>query len=573
VSHVRDASIEESDAPERTLPEATSVRSVSPATNGWPRGPAALIELQRTAGNRAVGRILRRRTPPRPQRRHLLRRRLPNASELQDILSDVGGGGRVASADAAASLAGLQRLWARIDPELTPAEHADLLALGVTGLTIAQLSALPAADVASKWATGWSALNALQPWELQRRWAEALFKVKPELQLGDPRLIDIGPRPGTSDAANIQTLVDNANKVFDKIAAGAKDGDVKQVFGNANLIKAKKKYAEGRKWMNKLKGTNHIVTDRSGYNREVGLGGLTGFQAQISLEPDAIDNPNRRESVITMIHESMHAGNADVSDKGYINQPSFDKLPEDVKLTNAAHFEVVPRRTLPKDNPADPADAFAFPGQTFTPAGSAGPGGAVTPPLTPRQQAIRGASEMFRSAWGLGLNLHMLFVQVYKAPTDWDTLDLSTQFGGVPPGIHFSDVLPFWSKVEKLTIHERTHINAAAGKTSTNPVTLIDIALSEGLVRKLSDAQDAVPQTEADADAFEKANATAAQIAAATGSVNDERDFLMKLVLSKRIGSITGSTDRDFRAATQMGTMPGDWKTILKVRPPASFAD
>jgi hypothetical protein len=47
----------------------------------------------------------------------------------------------------------------------------------------------------------------------------------------------------------------------------------------------------------------------------------------------------------------------------------------------------------------------------------------------------------------------------------------------------------------------------------------------------------------------------------------------MKLVLSKRVGSITGSTDRDFRAATQMGTMPGDWKTILKVRPPASFAD
>jgi hypothetical protein len=573
VSHAPDVSAEQTDAEEVARLDPAAVRSTSSAVDGRSRGAAALLELQRTAGNRAVGRMLRRRTASPPQRRRLLRRRLPNASELQDILSDVSGGSRVASADAAISQAGLQRLWARIDTELTAAEHADLFAVGVTGLTVAQLSVLPAPDQASKWATGWTAVNALQPWELQRHWAEALFKVKPELQLGDPRLIDIGPRPATADAANIQTLVDNANKVFDKIAAGAQDADVKQVFGNANLVKAKKKYAEGRKWMNKLKTTNHIVTDRSGYNREVSLGGLTGFQAQISLEPDAIDNPNKRESVVTLIHESMHAGNGDVSDKGYINQPSFDKLPEDVKLTNAAHFEVVPRRVLPKDDPADPADPFAFAGQTFTPAGSAGPGGAVTPPLTPRQQAIRGASEMFREAWGLGLNLHMLFVQVYKTPSDWDTLDLSTQFGGVPAGTHFSDVLPFWSKVEKLTIHERTHINAAAGKMSTNPVTLIDIALSEGLVRKLSAAQDAVPQTEADADAFEKANATGAEIAAATGSVNGERDFLMKLVLSKRVGSITGSTDRDFRAATQMGTMPGDWKTILKVRSPATFAD
>lgn len=325
--------------------------------------------------------------------------------------------------------------------------------------------------------------------------------------------------------------------------------------------------------MNKLHTDNHIVTDRSGYNAEVGLGGLTGFQAQISLEPDAIDNPGKRESVVTMIHESMHAGNADVSDKGYINQPSFDKLPEDVKLTNAAHFEVVPRRILPKDNAADPVDKFSFAGQTFVPAGSAGSGGAVTPPLTPRQQAVRAASEMFRSAWGLGLNLHMLFVQVYKVPTDWDTLDLSTQFGGVDPGTHVSDVLPFWSKVEKLTAHDRTHINPSLGKASTNPVTLIDVPLSEGLVRKLSDAMDAVPGTEADADAFEKANASAAEIVAATGSVNNERDFLMKLVLSKRVGSITGSTDRDFRAALQMGTMPSDWKTILKKRAPATFAD
>jgi hypothetical protein len=566
-----EAFTEGTEAVESARPEPITGRSSTPRRAAPLRAPAAVLELQRTAGNRAVGRVLRR-VAPRTSRR-LLRRRLPSAAELQDILSDVSGATRTASADAAVFQAGLQRLWDRINPELTATERAELMTIGVTGLTAAQLSALPPADQATKWATGWTALNALKPWELAGHWADALFKVKPALGLADPRLIDTGPRPGTNDAVNIQKLVNNANNVFDRIAAGANDTDVKQIFGTANLVKAKKKYAEGRKWMNKLHTDNHIVTDRSGYNAEVGLGGLTGFQAQISLEPDAIDNPGRRESVVTMIHESMHAGNADVSDKGYINQPSFDKLPEDVKLTNAAHFEVVPRRILPKDNAADPVDKFSFAGQTFVPAGSAAPGGAVTPPLTPRQQAVRAASEMFRSAWGLGLNLHMLFVQVYKVPTDWDTLDLSTQFGGVDPGTHFSDVLPFWSKVEKLTVHDRTHINPSLGKASTNPVTLIDVALSEGLVRKLSDAMDAVPQTEADADAFEKANASAAEIAAGTGSVDNERDFLMKLVLSKRVGSITGSTDRDFRAAVQMGTMPSDWKTILKKRAPATFAD
>jgi len=570
VNRAPDVHAETTEAVESARPVPIATKPISRG-GGHVHGPESVIELQRTAGNRSVSRLIGLRTPPRRARR-LLRRRLPNAAELQDILSDVSGASRVASLDAAVSQAGLQRLWDRINPELTASERSDLMAIAVTGMTVAQLAALPPADQTSKWSTGWTALGALKPWELARRWADALFKLKPGLLLGDPALIDTGPRPATGDAANIQKLVDNANKVFDKIASGASDTDIKQIFGASHLAKAKKKYAEGRKWMNKLHTTDHVVTDRSGYNAEVGLGGLTGFHAQISLEPGAIDDPNKRESVVTMIHESMHAGNSDVKDKGYINQPSFDKLPAHVKLTNAAHFEVVPRRILPKDDPADPADKFAFPGQTFVPAGSSGVGGSA-PPLTRRQKAIRAASEMFRSAWGLGLNLHMLFVQVYKAPTDWDGFDLSTQFGGVRAGTHFSDVLPFWSKVEKLTIHERTHINPAGGKTSTNPVTLIDIALSEGLVRKLSDAQDAVPQTEADADAFEKANASAAEIAAATASVKGERDLLMKLVLSKRVGSITGSTDRDFRAAVQMGTMPDAWKTILKKRAPATFAD
>ena len=213
------------------------------------------------------------------------------------------------------------------------------------------------------------------------------------------------------------------------------------------------------------------MTDRSGYSDEVSLGGLTGFEEQISIHADVWDNPTADESVVTMIHEAMHAGNETVDDKGYIGSPSFTELSAATKLTNAAHFEVVPRRILDAE--------FAFAGITFVPAGTGG-----TPALTPRQQAVRDASEMFREAWTLGLNLHMLYVNLVRSPREWRTFEIRRRLGGVGAGLKWADTLPFWSKVMKLTIHERTAIDPTSADPSRQPVTRIDVALSEGVVRK-----------------------------------------------------------------------------------------
>ena len=98
------------------------------------------------------------------------------------------------------------------------------------------------------------------------------------------------------------------------------------------------------------------------------------------------------------------------------------------------------------------------------------------------------------------------------------------------------------------------------------------MALSEGVVRKLSIAMDAVPGTEAEAIAFLNAKATAAERAAAT-TVAAERDLLMRLVLREPVGSLTGSVDRDFRMATRMGTVGGTFREILRRRTPADFPD
>lgn len=388
---------------------------------------------------------------------------------------------------------------------------------------------------------------------------EAIRSVRPDLTLGDPALIDTGPRPGTADNANLTTLVTNANAIFDQIAGAGRDADIDQVFGHANRAVAKTKYANGKTWMNNLKASNHIVTDRSGYNDEVGLGGLTGFQTQIALSPGFIDSPGDAEAVVTMIHESMHAGNADVSDKGYIGTQVFTQLPEAVKLTNAAHFEVVPRRILGAAN--------SYAGVTFTPAGAAAaPGGPATAPLTPLQVAVRDASEQLRTAWTMGLNLHTLYDTLYKDQTQWDT----PQSGG-----SFHKGLPYWSKVEKLTIHQKTVIDPAAADPARRPISQIDMALSEGVTRKFVECMgviDGVPNDAAGANAFLAAHATAAEIAAAHATPAKHRDLWVKAIL-RVVGPITGPEARDLRVVHELVRLSTMWGTVLQHRDPGGFAD
>ncbi|HXQ70220.1 MAG TPA: DUF4157 domain-containing protein [Pyrinomonadaceae bacterium] len=389
--------------------------------------------------------------------------------------------------------------------------------------------------------------------------ANAIRTASPAAQLGDPNLIDTGARAGTSDAANITTVVNAADTVFGTIASGANDADLTAVFGAANVPAAKTKYANARTRMNALKAIDKIVTDRSGYSGEVGLGGLSNPE-QIAIHSNVIDNPSDNESVVMLIHESMHAGNSDIRDFGYITQPSFVALDESVKLTNAAHFEVVPRRIR--------SASHSFPGVTFIPAGTT-VGGVTAPALTSREQAIRGASETYRAAWTVGLNLHKLYLRVFRAPTEWNTLDLGTAFG-TTAGSHFEDALPFWSNVEALTIHTRT-INPA-GTPAEKPVTLIDMALSEGLVRKLSQGMNSVPQTEVAAQTLETNRASAAERTAAAASVNAERDLLIKLVIRTSLGSLTGTESRDARVVARMAaaSLP-TFSDMLGVRPPSAF--
>jgi len=449
---------------------------------------------------------------------------------------------------------GLARIFARAWAELTaPNKAAVITAAKAFGI------------VFTNQATLITAINAASRDQLLK-FEAALRTADPTVTLGDPALIDTGPRPATSDAANITTLVTGANAVFDQIAAGTNDADLTQVFGAANIATAKTRYAAAKSRMNTLKSLDKIVTDRSGYNAEAELGGLSNSD-QIAVAPSVIDTPADKESVLTLIHESLHAGGTGVSDDagyiGFIADAIFLSMTEADKLATAAHYEVVPRRILVAAN--------SFPGKTFVPAGTTS-GGVTAPPRTAREEAVAASVDEFREAWTCALNLHTLFVRVFRTPGEWQTLDLGANYSGAVAGTHFEDALPFWSNVEQLTIHKRLGAINPAGPPAVRPVTLIDVALSEGLVRMLAAGMNKAPQTEADALAFETSEASAAERSAAAASIAAEKALLIRLVLLKRVGSITGNVTRDIKVVSRLATANAapNFTDMLQKRP-ASF--
>ncbi len=462
------------------------------------------------------------------------------------------------TANIAADLAGAERVLALAMDELSPADQATVLTNRLGPLSEADFKALPRAEQLS-------------------RQAKAIVALFPDAKLGDPALIDTGPRPATPDAANITKVVANADAIFNTIASGAQDPNIKQVFGDANLATAKAKYAEGRKWMNKLNTTNKIVTDRSGYSGEVSQGGLTGFHEIIRLSPDVIDSPDDNDSVVTLVHESLHAGNADVKDDLYITATGFQSQPNIKKLANSAHFEVVPWRILdPTSDNAFPVTPATTPPtfQPFIPAGTT-VGGVTAPSRKPAEEGAKAAYEKLNSTWALGLNLHLIYVQLFRNPNDWKVPQPSFS------NMRFDKSMPFWSKVQKLTVHLKTDVDPASPDEAKHPVSQIDVALSEGFTRKFSAAMNLLDplKTETQVIAFETANATSAEMTAkfpggTHDNANVERSFLLELaVRDPKVAPITGSTERDLRVVKQFNAPADDWADILKPRTPTSFVD
>lgn len=530
---------EQRDQGRRHRPAASARRAVGSSHLRSEHRPQhrQLLDLQASVGNRAVAGLTAHRAQPGPTPA-IQRRRVPAQSELSALVT-------AGATDAPAHLNGLWRAISRAFTQVPVADQPKVwnryMALG-GGPSLSGSSAI-----------------------LMAKAIQAEF---PHLLLGDPRLLNTGARSGTLDKRNLRVLVRTVARLLNAVVGSSYDPQLRLVFGGLHVAAAKAKYSSAKSALTTLAAADKIVTDRSGYGSEVSLGGLTN-SSQIMVAPQVIDHPNSKESIITLLHESMHAGNADVDDFGYIASTSFTTMAAADKLTNAAHFEIVPRQI--KKAP------HAYKGVRMVPAGTTvvPPGGGppvTAPPLTKLEEAMRETSERFRESWALGLNLHNLWVRIYKNPADWTGASLPAEYSGATAAT-FEECMPYWSWAQMLTVHDRAGINPAAGGRSAAPVTQIDVALSEGVTRLMAQAMGLCNKHFAattDAEKLLKRHfGFMAKLGVTVGMI---RNQLIYSILGE-LGSITGAAERDRKLVDAMhrGTTGSSWAGTMKARSPGKF--
>lgn len=458
------------------------------------------------------------------------RRRLPKKSDLLPLLT-----GR----NAAAHRAGLARMIRRTMKLLKPTSKVLVKTKARGKLTPAQFSRLPG-------------------WQQHLKLVEVLRQRYPQLRYGDPALVEVGAR-NAAERANLKTLVSKTSGYFKLIAGGRLDRSIKKVFGssNAQLAAVKANYAKAHRQMKVLYLAGKIKTDRSGYSGEVGLGGY-GNDAIIMLSSDCFDKSTAAESILTLLHESVHAGNSKVGDHVYVqSKTTFPKVSEKIKRANAAHYEIPLRRHLKA--------SFSYGTSTFVPAGT---GSAA---LTPLQAGIGLATNRFRQAWDAAVTLHELLMRAYRQPRIW-WQRAKPLFDGAHPRSRFGNCLPYWSKVERLTIHQRKAISPSSSNASRKPVSGIDLALSEGVSRRLHLTKASMPRGSVKTEAFLKSKLGVAGYNKIKKNKYKIRDKLLRMVIQHRSGQITGSVVRDMAVVLKLAKANGDtYKGILRPRKPSRF--
>lgn len=152
----------------------------------------------------------------------------------------------------------------------------------------------------------------------------------------------------SADKPKLRTTMTDAGKLIDRCIVDA--ANLKLVFGSKDSV-AKAIYSKAKAALTKAITDidTAVTTDYNLDDPEVGLGGWARFDIQkIHFEPAVAKVVDVDEAKITIIHEACHLADGSVEDKGYYGSAGFEGMSEDDKVTNAAHFEEIPRRKLGK---------------------------------------------------------------------------------------------------------------------------------------------------------------------------------------------------------------------------------
>ena len=117
---------------------------------------------------------------------------------------------------------------------------------------------------------------------------------------------------------------------------------VKCVFGYrkytalGNYEKISKKLNEVRGKMDEM-----ATTDYNGDDSQIGVGGYANYEEQTIHFLQTMCGSSGK-SPITAIHECAHLVDKSIIDKGYVGSPGFCSMSKGDRVTNAAHYEIVP---------------------------------------------------------------------------------------------------------------------------------------------------------------------------------------------------------------------------------------
>lgn len=285
------------------------------------------------------------------------------------------------------------------------------------------------------------------------------------------------------DKPKLKTVITDCIKLVGECAAD--QTNLESVFGSKHST-AKHVYVMAKVAL--TTAVNHIdssiETDYNLDDPETGLGGWADYASQhIHLESAVARVTNVNEAKITIIHEACHLANPNVDDKGYYGGAGFEAAKEEIKVTNAAHFEEIPRRKLgisqyekilpPKPGvdkfvdepePGEPSPIYYDP---FKPGASAS--GAA---LTFEQKVKSQSDDYLRKAWDKAVDVHGFFRDIRKEELAGHTYAFQAKKKRIME----------LSKLMHLTVHEQP-----ANSASINQV---DLVLAEGIAHGAKNAYE-----------------------------------------------------------------------------------
>ena len=267
-------------------------------------------------------------------------------------------------------------------------------------------------------------------------------------------LLDAETKVTSADQPKLKTVLGDSATLIDDCVAD--DTNLASVFGSKKDV-AKANYPKAKTAIQNAAANidTAITTDYNLDDPEIGLGGWATFSNQhVHFMQKVVKVTDEKLAKVTIIHEASHLSDPSVKDKGYYGSKGFEGRPDDEKVTNAAHYEEVPRRKLGKSiyQRADGTFIDFKPGMSS--AGTA---------ETFEDKVRRKVDEFFRMAWDKAVDVQEFIRDIRKEGLAGSTTTFNAK------RVRILEL----SRLMHLTVHEQP--------AATASINQVDLILSEGV--------------------------------------------------------------------------------------------